>query len=124
MSDQCKRMVQELNADVTKWTIRQGSLPSPNPGNTRTRSIVNNGVVTRVLGGTITIDPNNIPAIQSRLGIPVNAGVVVGHELGHAMGNLILGRMGNTPPAGMCGESCATLFENLIRRDAGMTLRP
>ena len=72
---------------------------------------------------TFDFDPSR-GLVQSRLGIPVNAGVVVGHELGHAMGNLILARMGNTPPAGMCGESCATLFENLIRRDAGMTLRP
>ena len=118
-------MVSELDADATVWTVRSGSLQSPNPGTTVTNYTFDAaGNVTGILGGRITLDVGNLGAVSQELGVAVTSTAVLGHEFGHGLGNIVLFREFDVRQPRPCRESCANVFEAIVRRQAGLPPRP
>ena len=68
-------------------------------------------------GGTIRLIPGEYKLGAKLVGVPVNGKIVLGHEAGHALTDLI-------QACADLGEHCAVQHENAVRRDMGVKARP
>lgn len=108
----CKRELEMLDQSTDQWRIETGKPGSCSPYIVGCTSHNQGG------GGTIRIVPGEFKLGADLVKLPVNSSIVIGHEAGHALTDLI-------PACAAQGERCAIQHENVVRTDLGMkALRP
>jgi hypothetical protein len=121
-STKCRAMFEVLDADPRKFIFRTGTVGGGESGVTRIHHRNDpQGRIVDIIGAETTIDPRNFAAQAQALGVPVDAVITAGHEVGHIYGSHVLVGLG----AGrLCAERCAMRIENGIREEMGLPLRP
>jgi RHS repeat-associated protein len=133
-SAQCRRMVEELDADDSVWLIETGAIRNDDPLGRNPPSgmtYVHGGPEWGPFeGGVIRIDPSKFAISESNLRVPVNDVTVRSHELGHALIATAFYRGGRNSAITLKDAcpvfDCATVIENIVRAElkVPLPLRP